>query len=101
MGKPNRKLRNCAQMLALVFGLTNICQTGCATSSGDYMPDPVVIEIRPPEELLTPCKGPEQIELETNEDLINLLIDSGECFNICAAKIDALIKFYGGNHGSR
>ena len=101
MRKPSGNLRNCAQMLALVFGLTGVCQTGCATSSGSYMPDPIVIEIRPPEELLTPCRGPEQIELETNEDLMNLLIDTGECFNICAAKIDALRKFYGGSYGNR
>lgn len=65
------------------------------------MPDPVVIEIRPPEALLTPCPQPEYVEPKTNKELTELLIDTSECLHICTMQMQSLIKFYRGNHGDR
>lgn len=53
-----------------------------------------MIEIRPPDELLTPCRQPEPGDIEMNEDLLDLLIVTAEAFNRCAAKVDAILKFY-------
>lgn len=55
-----------------------------------------MIELRPPDELLTPCRQPELGYIEMNEDLLDLLIVTAEAFNRCAAKVDAIRKFYRG-----
>ena len=73
-----------------------MCQTGCATSSKTFTPDPVVIELRPPDALLLPCSKPEPGDIETNGDLIHLLINTVEALDRCAAKVDAIRKYYGG-----
>lgn len=60
------------------------------------MPEPVVIENRPPEGLLEPCRRPEPGDIETNGEMLDLLITTADALNRCAAKVDAIIKFYGG-----
>lgn len=101
--KPMRRGRvwkNCARAIVIANGLMNVCQTGCATSSGNCINDPIVIEIRPPAALLEPCKMPEPEDVEMNGDILDILINQYELMRICAGKIDAIINFYGGNHGS-
>ena len=55
-----------------------------------------MIEIRPPEELLTPCRQPDPGDIEMNGELLDLLIVTADDFNQCAAKVDAIRKFYKG-----
>ena len=55
-----------------------------------------MIELRPPDALMVPCYRPEPGNIETNGDLINLLIDTAEALDRCAAKVDAIRKYYGG-----
>lgn len=55
-----------------------------------------MIELRPPEELLQPCRRPEPSDIEMNEDLIDLLIVTAEALSNCAAKVEAIRKYYGG-----
>ena len=81
---------------AIAAGLMNVCQTGCATSSRDFVPDPIVIELKPPDELLTPCRQPQAGSIETNGGLLDLLIVTMDAFNRCAAKVEAIRKFYRG-----
>ena len=73
-----------------------MCQTGCATSSQNYLPDPIVIEIRPPEGLLMPCRMPEPTDIEMNGDLLDLLMATVDALQRCAAKVEAIRKFYRG-----
>lgn len=59
-----------------------------------------MIEVRPPAELLTPCRMPVPEDVEMNGDLLDMLINQSELLRICAGKVDAIIKFYGGNYGN-
>ena len=86
----------CTIAAAIAAGLMNTCQTGCATSSGHFTHDPVVIENKPPEELITPCEQPEPGDIDRNGELLDLLIVTADAFNKCAAKVDAIRKFYKG-----
>ena len=55
-----------------------------------------MIENKPPEELITPCEQPEPGDIDRNGELLDLLIVTADAFNKCAAKVDAIRKFYKG-----
>ena len=55
-----------------------------------------MIELKPPDELLTPCRQPQPGSIETNGGLLDLLIVTMDAFNRCAAKVEAIRKFYRG-----
>lgn len=46
--------------------------------------------------MLTPCKWPEPGKIESNEKLLDLLMDIAAAFQTCAAKVDAIRGFYRG-----
>ena len=60
-----------------------------------------MIEIRPPDELIEPCRYPDPSDIEMNEDLLDLLITTADAFNKCAAKVEAIRKFYKGETWKR
>jgi hypothetical protein len=55
-----------------------------------------VIEVRPPEGLLEPCRRPVPGDIDMNGDLLDLLITTADALNRCAAKVEAIRNFYGG-----
>lgn len=84
----------CAKMPMIAFGLMGMCPTGCATSSQGCIQPPVVIEITPPEELMQPCRPPKAGSIETNGELLELLMATADAFSKCAAKVEAIREFY-------
>ena len=55
-----------------------------------------MIELRPPDELIEPCRIPEPPDIEMNGELLDLLVTTADALNRCAAKVEAMRKFYRG-----
>lgn len=66
----------------------------CATQSKGQCSDPIVIDLRPPEALLEPCIEAQGRKVETNEDLTTFIFDLMRAQDDCAAKVEALSRFY-------
>lgn len=59
--------------------------------------EPVVTaEPRPPQVVLAACEKPKMRDVDSNRELLALLIETKDALDRCAAKVEAIRRFYGG-----